>query len=171
MARDALCAPRVWDAAEPEVIHPRAFTKDHCVCRPAGRSEYGEVLLYFRPLDPLERCEEQCTFATHPRPPVLRHRHQTDSALRLERNTHVRVRTRHRSSMSASACEHAPHRWPLTGHGAGPSGGRIALASSSVAVGVHRGVHRDHTLLFNTVHVVGPNAVLYTLEEGVAGCV
>jgi len=41
MARDALCATRVWDAAEPEVIHPRAFTDKRSLrlSRPAGRSE------------------------------------------------------------------------------------------------------------------------------------
>ena len=61
MARDALCAPRVWDAAEPEVIHPRAFTDKRSLRLPSR--SFGGVLLYFRPL---ERCAEQFVFQ-HPR--------------------------------------------------------------------------------------------------------
>ena len=84
MARDALCAPRVWDAAKPEVIHPRAFTDKRSLrlrfAVPVVGSERSYS--YFRPL---ERCAERSAVCSNTPVPVLpssSHHHRDSS------NTH-----------------------------------------------------------------------------------
>lgn len=123
MARDALCAPRLWNAAEPEMIHPRAFCallqtrrKISRVRLPARRW-FGEVLLYFRPL---ERCAVSvCPTTEHPVLNLMSHNRTPVISISCHTDAH-------------------PKRSSLTTR----SRGRIELASRAVSARTGYGVRR-----------------------------
>ena len=112
MARDALCAPRIWNAAEPEMIHPRAFCallqtrRKRSRVRLPARRWFGEVLLYGT-LDGLE--PERCAVSVCP------NRTPGSSSSHVNLMSHRRTRHTQRSSLTAR------------------SRGRIALASRAVS--------------------------------------
>ena len=126
MARDALCATRVWDAAEPEVIYTHALRFSD-VCRPGPRS-FGEVLLYFRPL---ERCEEQsCTFFRNtPNTPAAAGSSSSSSQTRNRPRSPSRTHTSGSAHVILHSCPHVNRLLaPLAAHG---SRGRTDVGSRS----------------------------------------
>ena len=152
MARDALCAPRVWDAAEPEVIHPRAFTDKRSLRLPSR--SFGEVLLYFRPL---ERCERSAACFNTPVPvlrPIMIITGLRGTARTHTTHVHPRERSRSRST--------SPLRLTRHGHAAGSASvqrqrGPASRSRRSASLHTGFGVH-----ILCTSHLTLQRNELYT---------